>query len=149
MKQALNTYSQEGISIRAVDRIGDNHSLEWNRRKLPASGESPLACDTGQDIRSTGVRPLVSSKVREAPNCKRAPAIHRWPKWSALCRLLQPDSPSCNSGNFSEKLHIYRSICKSSTNKQEFFLANWQLKWVYLQDLKYKANHILDLIFCL
>ena len=104
-KRDKNFHKASQIAKRASDYIEYKWTISWDRRKLPASGKSPLACDTGQERRSTGVRPLVSSKVREAPNCKRTPAIHRWPKWSALCRLLQPDSPSCHSGNFSENLH--------------------------------------------
>ena len=140
MKQALNTYCQEGVSIKAVDRIGDNHFLEQKKATCIRRISIGLWYWTGYKVNRCAALGVLQSE--RSTKLQKNTSNTQVTKMKCPMQATPARLSILQQWNLSEKLHIYRSICKSSTNKQEKNLANWQLKWVYLQDLKYKANHI-------
>lgn len=73
----LNTINEH---IAGNSNCKENFSLVvpmFNRNEVPESDAFPVARNTGPERRSTGVRHLESSKVRDAPACRRTLATAR------------------------------------------------------------------------
>lgn len=83
----------QNISSQMMPTTDQKHYVSENSSILDLVS-FPMACHTGPDRRSTGVRDFESSNVNDAPDTSNTQATARCPKCRALWRLLHPDSPS-------------------------------------------------------